>query len=601
MNTRLIRNLFVTVLLLVVVKSVPAQQAPLQGFDDYAQQAMKAWEVPGMAVAVVKDDKVVFSKGYGVTRLGGNIAVNDQTQFAIGSSSKAFTSAAIAILVDEGKIKWDDPVTKHLPGFELYDAYASKEMTVRDLLSHRSGLERGDLLWYSGNYDRNEILRRVRFLKPSWSFRSRFGYQNIMYLAAGQLVQAVTGRSWDDFIRERFFKPLGMKTSSTSITALKSMENVATPHAKFDEKVQPVAWRNIDNIAPAGSINSNVLEMANWVRMQLADGSLGDQRLISSGSIKEMHKSQMVMAMEIPWTLLFPKAHFLNYGLGWFLHDHHGRKVVSHGGNIDGMSALVAMIPEEKLGVVVLTNLNGSELRSAITNRIFDSFLGVAPEDWSASMLKAFKTFEAQNKAAQKKQEDERVKDTRPTLALEKYAGTYENEMYGEVKVAVDGGRLVAAYGPSFVGDLEHWHYDTFRSVWRDKMLGKSNVQFLLDSQGKVAQVQLQNLGEFNRVPEKAPAAAAIALSEAEMARFAGKYTLPGAPFDISIEMVGGKLKAVVPGQPVYTLVPVAPARFQIEGAPAGFFAEFTVENGNVKNMILEQGPGPKMTLSPKK
>src|SRR5918993_1303981 len=220
----------VLTLLLAGAGRARAQEAPLAGFDDYVNQALKDWEVPGLAVAVVKDDRIVFAKGYGVRELGKPAPVNERTLFAIGSSSKAFTAASVAMLVDEGKVKWDDPVTKYLPGFELYDPYVTRELTVRDLLSHRSGLERGDLLWYGTEYDRDEILRRARHIRPSWSLRSRFGYQNLMYLAAGQLVARVGGKSWDEFVRQRIFSPLGMTASGTSIRDLSSSDNVASPH-----------------------------------------------------------------------------------------------------------------------------------------------------------------------------------------------------------------------------------------------------------------------------------------------------------------------------------------------------------------------------------
>src|SRR5215510_1220371 len=456
MKTNRIQTLFMS--LLLALSAAPcafAQEAPLQGFDEYVNKALKDWEVPGVGVAIVKNDKVVLAKGYGVRKLGDPTPVDERTIFAIGSSSKAFTAASLAMLVDEGKVKWDDPVTKYLPGFELYDPYASKEMTVRDLLCHRSGLDRGDLMWYGSDYSRDEIIRRARFLKPTWSFRSQFGYQNIMYLTAGQIILAVTGKSWDDFIKDRFFKPLGMAASSTSTKDLKSSDNIATPHGKIEEKVVAIPWRNIDNIAPAGSINSNVLEMTAWVRLQLGNGDFGGQQLLSSGAVKEMHKSHTVVPYDIPWNLLFPDAHFLNYGLGWFLSDYRGRKVVEHGGNIDGMSALVAFIPEEKLGLVILTNLSGSELRTALKLRIFDSFLGGELKDWSAIHLKTMKGFEAQGKAAEKKQNDERVKDTRPSLALDKYAGTYQDEMYGDVKVALEeSGKLARPHAGQGVGHV---------------------------------------------------------------------------------------------------------------------------------------------------
>jgi len=602
MKTYRVRPLFLALLLaLSIAPCAFAQEAPLQGFDEYVNKALKDWEVPGVGVAIVKGDKVVLAKGYGVRKLGHPALVNERTIFAIGSSSKAFTAAALAMLVDEGKIKWDDPVTKHLPGFELYDPYASKEMTVRDLLCHRSGLARGDLMWYGSSYSRDEILRRTRHLKPTWSFRSQFGYQNLMYLAAGQIVPAVAGKSWDDFIKDRFFKPLGMAASSTSTNDLKSSDNVASPHGKIDEKVVAIPWRNIDNIAPAGSINSNVAEMAAWAQLQLGDGNFAGRQLLSSGEVKEMHKSHTVISFDPPWNLLFPDAHFLNYGLGWFLSDYRGRKVVEHGGNIDGMSALVALIPEEKLGVVILTNLNGSELRTALKLRAFDAFLGGEAKDWSAIHLKTMKGFEAQGKAAEKKQNDERVKDTKPSLALDKYAGTYQDEMYGDVKVAQEeNGKLVVRYGAAFTGDLEHWHYDTFQTAWRDRTLGKGLVTFTLNSQGKVEAIKIPNLADFKRAPDKAPAVAGVTLSEADLKKFTGRYELKAPPLEISVELVGGKLKAVIPGQPVATLAPVSTDRFTVEGAPVSVFVQFKLAGGKVSSLIVEQGSAPPLTFTPK-
>lgn len=507
MKTTRIQKLFLALaLLLAVAPRAFGQEAPLQGFDEYVNKALKDWEVPGAGIAVVKGDKVVLAKGYGVRKLGDPAPVDERTIFAIGSSSKAFTAAALAMLVDEGKIKWDDPVTKHLPGFEMYDPYASKEMTVRDLLCHRSGLERGDLLWYGSDYSREEVIRRARFLKPSWSFRSRFGYQNIMYLAAGQIIPAVTGKSWDDFIKDRFFKPLGMAASSTSVNDLKSSNNVSAPHGKIDEKVVAIPWRNIDNIAPAGSINSNVAEMTAWIRLQLDGGEIAGRRLLSSDAVKETQKSHTIIPYDPPWSLLFPEAHFLNYGLGWFLSDYRGRKVVEHGGNIDGMSALVAFIPEEKLGVVILTNLGGNDLRTALKLRVFDAFLGGEVKDWSAIHLKTVNGLEAQGKAAEKKQNDGRVKDTKPSLALDKYTGTYQDEMYGDVKVEMDeSGKLIVRWGRAFTGDLEHWHYDTFQATWRDRTRGKGLITFTINSQGKAEGVKVPNMADFKRTPDNTP------------------------------------------------------------------------------------------------
>lgn len=591
---------FLLVLLFAGVQLANAQATPPPGLDDYVNNALKEWQVPGLAIAIVKDDRIVLAKGYGTRELGKTVPVDERTLFAIGSSSKAFTAAALAMLVDENKVKWDDPATKHLPGFQLYDPYATRELTVSDLLTHRSGLIRGDMLWYGSAKDRGEILRRIRYLKPSWSLRSRFGYQNIMFLAAGEVVHSVTGKTWDDFLAERIFNPLGMKDSSTTIRSFSNSNNVATPHAKIEDKVQPVAWRNIDNIAPAGSINSNVVDMAQWVRLNLGGGVYQDKRLISSGSIKEMQTPHTIIRLEGPMERLYPDAHFLSYGLGWFLSDYHGRKIVEHGGAIDGMRALVAMMPEEKLGIVILTNLHGAILPQALMYRIFDFYRGAPEKDWSAELLKTVKALENQAKDAEKKAEAERVSGTNPSLALEKYAGKYESEMYGEANVAVEGGKLVARFGPNFNGDLEHWHFDRFRVKWRDPIQGKGFINFRLSPQGKVDQLSIEGLSEFARTPDKPAATAVVTLSEADLKKFAGKYVLEGTGLEISIELVGTSLKATVPAQPVYTLVPVGADRFRLEGAPDGFFAQFELADGKPKSLTLVQGPRPSVVLVPK-
>lgn len=363
MRLQKVIRLFGQLLLIAALAQVAlAQNGSLNGFDDYVQKAMKEWEVPGVAIAIVKGDQIVLAKGYGVRKIGEPAVVDEHTLFAIGSSSKAFTAASVAILVDQGKLKWDDPVTKYLPGFEMYDPYVTRELTVRDLLTHRSGLQRGDFLWYGSELDRDEIVRRARFIKPSWSLRSTFGYQNIMYLTAGQLVARVSGKTWDEFIQQRIFAPLSMTSSNTSISAFKTADNIASPHAKVDEKVNAIPWRNIDNIAPAGSINSNVLDMAQWVRLQLNQGAIKNERVFSAAAAKEMHASQTIIRFEPPYAMWYPDAHFLNYGMGWFLSDYRGRKVVEHGGAIDGMRAEVAVIPaagDAKIFVTFALNAQG--------------------------------------------------------------------------------------------------------------------------------------------------------------------------------------------------------------------------------------------------
>ncbi len=490
-------------MLVISSVSVIAQDAPLTGFDDYVNKAMKEWEVPGLAIAVVKDDKIVYAKGFGVRQLGKPEPVDEKTIFAIGSSSKAFTSAAIAMLLDEKKLKWDDKVSQYLPEFQLFDPYVTREMTVRDMLTHRIGLERGDQLWYATDFSRDEILRRVRHLEPSSSVRSRFGYQNIMYLAAGQIVPSITSKSWDDFLAERIFSPLGMKDSSTSISSLSKSNDVSTPHLKIDDKVTPIAWRMIDNIGPAGSINSNVVDMAQWVRLHLGNGKFGGKQLISEAAIKEMHTPQTIIRREGPYTIFYPDAHFMSYGMGWFLSDFRGKKLVEHGGAIDGMRAAVMMIPEENVGIVILTNMNGTLLPQFLSYRIFDAFMGKEPRDWAGEGFKGLAPLMAAAEAAQKKALAERVMGTSPSLSLEKYAGKYRSKMYGDIEVKSSNGKLSAHYGKNFNGDLGHWNYDTFQVTWRDAAMGKGFMQFSLDAKGNASSVTYGGMGDFDRVAEK--------------------------------------------------------------------------------------------------
>ncbi len=481
--------------------TVLAQTGPLRGLDDYIRDGLREWDVPGLAISIVKDDSVVFAQGYGVREVGESDRVDEFTVFAVGSATKAFTATSVAMLVEEGRLKWDDRVTDYLPDFQLHDPYVTREITVRDLLSHRSGLSRGDRLWYGTGFSRNEILQRVRFLKPSWSFRSQFGYQNIMFLAAGRIVEALTGLSWGEFVGLRIFNPLGMYSSNTSVGDLAAHINVATPHAEIEGRVVSVPWRNVDNIAPAIAINSNAVEMAQWVRLHLRDGAGAGRQVISAASAKELRTPQTVVPKEGEWALLAPHARFLSYGLGWYLLDYRGQMVVLHGGNIDGMTALVAMMPDLQLGVVILTNRERTLLPVALTNWIFDLWLGHIERDWSSELFTAFEELQEQEADRQEEIEDARVPQTSPSLPLEAYAGTYDDSLFGQLEIALENGSLAARFGQSFVGDLEHWQYDIFRTVWRDRHLGNTKMHFVLDSRGTVAEVKVDELADFKRVP----------------------------------------------------------------------------------------------------
>lgn len=571
---------------------------PLAGLDAYIEKAIQDHQVPGLAIAVVRNDSVIFARGFGVRKLGSPERVDENTLFAIGSASKSFTAASIAMLVDDGKVKWDDPATKYLPGFQMYDPYVTRELTIRDLLSHRSGLTRGDLMWYGSSFSRQDILDRVRYLKPTWSFRSTFGYQNIMYLAAGEVTARTSGMSWDDFIQRRIFQPLGMSASNTSTRALAGQANVAQPHSKIDDTVRVVPYRNIDNIAPAGSINSNVTDMARYVRFQLNGGKWNDKTLITGGNHAEMWTPHTVIPLVGFWKAVAPGAHLGAYGLGWFLQDYRGRLVVQHGGNIDGMSANVALLPEEKTGVVVLTNLNGAVIASVLAYRVFDQFLGAPLGDHSGDALKFIAAAEKQGKEAMANVEKQRKQGTKPSLALSEYAGTYSDSMYGELKVSNQGNALQVVYGPTFDGTLEHWHYDTFRSVWKDRGLGKAMVTFTVDATGKPSKLDVEGLAEFKRVPDKADTTAKVTLAASDLPKFVGKFKPQDIPVEFEVQIVGGLLKFTVPGQPVYTLVAESPTRLKLTGndVPAGFYLDYVFEGAKVKQVSLVQ-PAPQPTL----
>jgi CubicO group peptidase (beta-lactamase class C family) len=491
--------------LLGLLASVPitrGQSLP-EGLDQTVEGIRNEWSVVGLAVSVVKDGKLVYAKGFGERVLGSGEPVDENTLFAIGSNTKAFTAAGIGILVDEKKMGWDDRVTQHLPWFELYDPWVTREITVRDLLSHRSGLgRRGDANWYATDFDREEIVRRVRFLEPDSSFRSQAGYQNTMFLTAGEVTEAVAGVSWDEWMKSRILSPLGMTRSRTSVRELSGMDNVAEPHQCLDGEVVPVPHRNIDNVAPAGSILSSVSDMSRWMLLMLNEGELDGKRILSKETVAEVWSPNVIYPMSPESKALYPSTHFSTYGLGWGLRDYRGRFVATHTGGIDGMLSQILVVPEEELGIVVLTNTSpsGSFAHAAITFHVLDAFLGASGEtDWKASFLALGKKMDELQKEAERKVEAGRVKGTSPSLPLEGYAGKYENDMYGTVGLGVEEGHLVLRRHAGWVGDAEHWHYDTFRVVWRDRVMGKTLVTFRLNPDGKVGALEVEELGAFRK------------------------------------------------------------------------------------------------------
>ncbi len=488
------------ILLLSCLSLLRSQTGPLSGLDEYVAQAMKTFDVPGVAVAVVHDGDVALAKGYGVRRMGEPARVDEHTLFGIGSNTKAFTTAALAILVDEGKLRWDDPVIDHLQWFQMYDPYVTHEITIRDLLTHRSGmgLGEGDLLFFPpSTYTRDEILHRLRFMKPASSFRSHYAYDNLLYLAAGQIIPAVTGQPWEDFIRERIFRPLGITDSNTSVADFRPGDNFATPHAEVEGKLTPIEPDRVDNTAPAGAINSSVSDMAKWVTVQLNGGAIpgNEKRLFSERQGKEMWSPQTILPTNDPPPGLAPMhSDFAAYGLGWILREYRGHKFVGHTGGLPGYVSQVTLIPDMKLGVVVLTNQESAGMFSSVTYRILDNYMNAPGTDW----LKGFHALAEQRRTqadeAVTKAASARAADSKPSLPLEKYAGHYTDAWYGDVSIALEQGKLVMrfSHSPALTGDLEHWQYDTFKARWRDRSLAADAfVTFALKADGSIRQVNM--------------------------------------------------------------------------------------------------------------
>jgi len=469
----------------------------VRALDAYFASAQREWDIPGMAVAIVKDGEVVLATGYGVRDMDDGGEVDENTMFAIASNSKAFTSAALAMLVDEGKMSWSDPVTKFLPEFQVYDPFVSAEMRVYDLLSHRSGLGSfsGDLLWYASDYSADEVLRRARYVPQAGPFRASYGYSNLMFIAAGQLIPAVTGQSWSDFVRERILEPLGMDRTVTSTGDLGRFDNVATPHAEPEGDLRTYPWRGWDAMAAGGGIISSVTDMSRWVELQLNRGELEGKRLFSEQASRTMWTPLTSMSVSAGSERLYPSTHFRAYGMGWSLMDYLGRRIVSHGGAYEGMYSRVALVPEEGLGLVILTN-STTGISSPLMYRVLDAFLSGEERDWAGENLEREKSGKRAFVERQEMIWEGRVAGTEPSLSLQSYAGTYGGPMYGDATVTLENGGLVVQFLPSpeLIGDLKHLHYDTFVVEWRNDFpwFGIGTVQFVLDAAAEVVEMKVE-------------------------------------------------------------------------------------------------------------
>jgi CubicO group peptidase (beta-lactamase class C family) len=488
---------------LLVLSAAPlAGQQPPPGFDGYVKRVMEIFTVPGLSVAIVKDGKVILARGYGVRRMGDAAPVDAETRFGIASNTKLFTATALALLVEEGKIEWDHPVISYLPWFAMSDPYVTRELTVRDLLVHRSGLGlgAGDLLWWPpSTYNRKEIARRIRHIPLETSFRSTYAYDNVLYLIAGEVIEAVSGQSWEEFVRSRILRKVGMSHSDVRHGGASEKGNVAGTHAPVNDTVRPVAPFASDNTNPAGGIMAGAADMARWMVVQLDSGRVADgTRLFSAASAKQLWREVTPTPIGDPPPglpeLRHLRATMAGYALGLGVRDYRGYTLRQHTGGLPGYLSKVAMIPDLRLGVAVLTNQESGAAFDAITYRVLDHYIGAKSPDYPALLQQLVQRNQQGVRAVERKAASTRDSTSGPSLPLAKYAGTYRDPWYGDVQISQERGGLAIRFRhtPSLVGDLVHWQHDTFLARWRDRELrADAYATFWLDAEGRVHRLRM--------------------------------------------------------------------------------------------------------------
>ena len=480
-KSRIVFSLLITSLFL----EVQAQTELPKNFEAWIENYRQEWKIPGMAVGIVKDGKIIYAKGFGEKKLGSGEKVDENTVFGIASASKNMTAAALAVLVDEGKINWDDKITQHIPWFQMKDPWITNELTIRDALIHRSGLGRilGNRLQFMTNSSRDEVLFQVRYMDLEKPFRTSYVYSNVMYSLAGQIIEYVDGRTWDEFLQDRFFKPMGMKSTTTSITELKEGQNLAFPHQEIDGEIVTIQRRNWDNAGPAAGVNSSVIDMSKWLMLQLGEsGKFDGKTYVSEEQMNEIHKPQLGIP---PRNSKSPQ---MSYGLGWHITDYKGYRVLDHGGATDGFNTAMYLFPELDLGIIVFVN-TFSGFGNAVAYQVADHFIdGKNEVDWGERYLTNYRNAYERASTERQKIHDARMKNTQPTLNLDAYVGKYKSEAYGEVEVKKNGNQLVLHFweNEGLEAKLEHWHFDTFRAIWKNKAQREEFMQFHLGKDGKV-------------------------------------------------------------------------------------------------------------------
>jgi CubicO group peptidase (beta-lactamase class C family) len=492
--------------LALLASSAIVSAAPPAGFDQRVESLRKSVGVPGVSIAIVENGNVTLAKGYGTRRLGTAEPVTAATIFPNGSTGKAFTAAALALLVDQGRIQWDDKVIEHLPWFQMYDPWVTREMTVRDLLVHRSGLGlgAGDLLFVpSTNLSRKESVKRLRYIKPATSFRSGYAYDNILYMVAGQLIEEVTGQTWERFVAERLLRPAGMVNATSDDDRRFETSDRAQPHARLNGPLRGVGDQQVLNereglgrtAAPAGGLAVSANDMGRWLQIQLASGKLPEGgTLFSEAASREMWKPVVLIPVSpMPAPLKAAQPLFNTYALGWNVQDYKGARIVSHGGAVFGFQATVVMIPEKNVGFSILINSEDGEIIRGLMHELLDHYLERPTQDWPAAWI-GFKKERLAKAVASLNTSTAKPARVGPSLALARYAGDFNDPWYGPMTIRQEKGKLRIDFkqSPGMTGTLEHWQYDSFRTRWDDRSFEPAYVTFGIDADGKIERITMK-------------------------------------------------------------------------------------------------------------
>lgn len=570
--------------------SPKAQRAKnaLEGFDEVVQKALEDYRVPGVAVGLLVDGEVVYAKGFGFRDMESQLPVNTDTLFAVGSCTKAFTAFLMGTLVDQGIVRWDERVIDLLPEFRLWDQYATQNLTVRDLLTHRSGMPRHDFMWYNSAMTREEVIKRIRYLEPSTDIRERYQYNNLMYFTAGYAMEQVTGKSWEELVTQRILHPLDMHRTNFSVDEVQRDRNFAYPHLERNDHLRKIPFRNISLIGPAGSMNSCVSDLLHWVQLQLDGGIYDRQSLISPATLQEMHAPQVIVpgAPESKETLLYA------YGIGWSVLSYRGHYYVSHDGGIDGFTSVVGFLPNERVGLVVLANKNLTTLPRCLSFELLDRVLEMPHIDWLAQGAEGIRKARETQRESQQKEDLLRKKNTRPSHDLEEYIGEYEHPGYGKVQVDLVDERLHITFN-GITRILDHWHYDVFvlSEETQDQLVSLEGTKFTFHNNinGDIDELAIPFEPNTGEIVFKRKAGGSLSSTD-YLRRFAGVYEIYGYTVEIAIR--DSALCAVIPSQPIYELVPISENEFSVKSM-TGYSVRFVLDGqGQVEEVLLVQPYG---------